>query len=141
MTDQNIQARIRGNILMAWSNRSGALVLSTGNKSELAVGYCTLYGDMAGGLAVISDLPKTFVYRVARWLNRDGESIPQNTIDKPPRRSWPWIRRTLDSLPPLRRPRRHPLSLLRAGLSAERLIAETDHGEALIAKHLWMVSQ
>src|SRR5205085_9409598 len=70
-TNENVQARIRGNILMAWSNRTGAMVLSTGNKSELAVGYCTLYGDMAGGLALLGDVYKTMVYRVAHWLNRE----------------------------------------------------------------------
>ena len=100
LTDQNIQARIRGNILMAWSNRNGALVLSTGNKSELAVGYCTLYGDMAGGLAVISDLPKTLVYEVSRWLNRDGEIIPAATINKPPSAELAADQLDTDSLPP-----------------------------------------
>ena len=99
ITDQNIQARIRGNILMSWSNRFGALVLSTGNKSELAVGYCTLYGDMAGGLAVISDLPKTFVYSVARWLNRDREIIPLDTITKPPSAELAPDQKDTDSLP------------------------------------------
>jgi len=84
VTIENIQARVRGNILMALSNREGHLVLSTGNKSELAVGYCTLYGDMSGGLAVISDVPKTTVYRLARHINRDGELIPESTITKPP---------------------------------------------------------
>ena len=69
VTEENIQSRIRGNLLMALSNKFGALLLTTGNKSELAVGYCTLYGDMSGGLAVIADVPKTMVYRVARWLN------------------------------------------------------------------------
>ncbi|MDQ2974276.1 MAG: NAD+ synthase, partial [Acidobacteriota bacterium] len=71
VTEENIQARIRGNLLMAMSNKYGALLLTTGNKSELAVGYCTIYGDMSGGLAVISDVPKTMVYRISRWLNRD----------------------------------------------------------------------
>jgi NAD+ synthetase len=100
ITDQNIQARIRGNILMAWSNRLGALVLSTGNKSELAVGYCTLYGDMAGGLGVISDLPKTLVYEVSRWLNRDRELIPEATIAKPPSAELAPDQLDTDSLPP-----------------------------------------
>ena len=84
VTEENIQARIRGNILMALSNKFGALVLSTGNKSEIAVGYCTLYGDMAGGLAVIADVPKTMVYELARYLNRDGERIPAACLDKAP---------------------------------------------------------
>jgi len=81
---QNIQARIRGNILMAFSNRFGHLVLVTGNKSEGAVGYCTLYGDTAGGLAVISDLLKTWVYQLADYINRDGEVIPYHTIKRVP---------------------------------------------------------
>ncbi|MFZ7128279.1 MAG: NAD+ synthase [Desulfobacterales bacterium] len=84
VTEQNIQARIRGVILMAISNRTGAMVLSTGNKSELAVGYCTLYGDMSGGLAVISDVPKTMVYELSRLINRNGDIIPSRIIDKPP---------------------------------------------------------
>ena len=79
VTEENIQARIRGNLLMALSNKRGALLLTTGNKSELAVGYCTLYGDMSGGLGVIADVPKTMVYRVARWLNES----------RGPRRSFP----------------------------------------------------
>lgn len=84
IAEENLQARIRGNILMALSNKYGYLVLTTGNKSELAVGYCTLYGDMSGGLALISDVPKTMVYELARYINREGEIIPQNSIDKPP---------------------------------------------------------
>ena len=79
-----MQARIRGNILMSMSNKFGSLLLTTGNKSELAVGYCTLYGDMCGGLAVISDLPKTKVYSLARWINHKQEIIPEATITKPP---------------------------------------------------------
>ncbi len=83
-TEENLQARIRGNILMALSNKFGHLVLSTGNKSELGVGYCTLYGDMAGGLAVISDVPKTEVYRLADYINRVREIIPASTMQRPP---------------------------------------------------------
>lgn len=83
-TEENIQPRVRATILMALSNKFGHLLLTTGNKSELAVGYCTLYGDMAGGLAVISDVPKTIVYKIARWINRDQEIIPWDTIEKPP---------------------------------------------------------
>ena len=82
VTEENIQARIRGNYLMAISNKFGSMVLSTGNKSELAVGYCTLYGDMAGGLAVISDVPKLMVYELANWINRERELIPRSSIDK-----------------------------------------------------------
>jgi NAD+ synthetase len=83
-TEENLQARIRGTILMALSNKFGHLVLGTGNKSELGAGYCTLYGDMAGGLAVISDVPKTVVYKLANYINRQKEIIPQNTIRRPP---------------------------------------------------------
>ena len=83
-TEENLQARIRGNLLMALSNKFGYLVLSTGNKSEIGVGYCTLYGDMAGGLAVISDVPKTDVYRLAAYINRGREIIPRNTVDRAP---------------------------------------------------------
>ncbi len=84
VTEENLQARIRGTLLMAYSNKFGSMLLSTGNKSELAVGYCTLYGDMNGGLAVISDLPKTMVYELAHWYNRDRALIPYATITKPP---------------------------------------------------------
>ena len=84
VTEENLQARIRGKILMAISNKYGYLVLTTGNKSELAVGYCTLYGDMCGGLAVISDIPKTMVYDIAEYINRRKEVIPIHTIEKPP---------------------------------------------------------
>ena len=81
-TEENIQSRIRGNLLMALSNKFSALVLTTGNKSEMAVGYCTLYGDMVGALAVIGDLVKTRVYAVCHWLNREGEVIPQRDSRK-----------------------------------------------------------
>jgi NAD+ synthetase len=84
ITGQNIQARVRGTILMALSNKFGYLLLSTGNKSELAVGYCTLYGDMSGGLAVISDVPKTMVYELSRLINKEKEVIPERIIQKPP---------------------------------------------------------
>ncbi len=84
VTGQNIQARIRGTLLMAFCNKLGALLLSTGNKSELAVGYCTLYGDMSGGLAVISDVPKAMVYELARLINRGEEIIPARILQKPP---------------------------------------------------------
>lgn len=84
LTEQNLQARIRGNLLMALSNKFGHLLLSTGNKSEMAVGYCTLYGDMNGGLAVISDVPKQLVYELSRFVNREKELIPLRTITKPP---------------------------------------------------------
>ena len=100
VTGQNIQARIRGTILMAISNKLGHLLLSTGNKSELAVGYCTLYGDMNGGLAVISDVPKTMVYQIARFINRDKEVIPERIIQKPPSAELKPDQFDQDDLPP-----------------------------------------
>jgi NAD+ synthase (glutamine-hydrolysing) len=100
VTEENIQARIRGNFLMGISNKFGHLVLSTGNKSELAVGYCTLYGDMAGGLAVISDVPKVMVYELARLINRRREVIPEATLTKPPSAELKPNQTDLDSLPP-----------------------------------------
>ena len=100
VTEENMQARLRGQILMALSNKFGSLVLTTGNKSELAVGYCTLYGDMCGGLAVISDVPKTMVYELARWINRAREIIPEATITKPPSAELRPDQKDEDSLPP-----------------------------------------
>ncbi|MCR6657023.1 MAG: NAD(+) synthase [Opitutus sp.] len=100
VTEENIQARIRGVIMMALSNKFGALLLTTGNKSEIAVGYCTLYGDMAGGLAVISDVFKTQVYALSRWINREREIIPHNTIEKPPSAELRPGQVDQDSLPP-----------------------------------------
>jgi NAD+ synthase (glutamine-hydrolysing) len=100
VTLENIQARVRGNILMAFSNQLGHLVLSTGNKSELAVGYSTLYGDMAGGLSVISDVPKTLVYELARYMNSGSEVIPVSTIEKPPSAELRPDQKDTDSLPP-----------------------------------------
>ena len=99
-TEENIQARLRGVMLMALSNKFGSLLLTTGNKSELAVGYCTLYGDMCGGLAVISDVPKTMVYRLAKWINREREIIPADTITKPPSAELRPNQTDQDSLPP-----------------------------------------
>jgi len=100
VTEENIQARIRGNLLMALSNKFGYLVLSTGNKSELAVGYCTLYGDMAGGLAVISDVPKSMVYELSSFANRSRPRIPQATLDKPPSAELRPNQKDSDTLPP-----------------------------------------
>jgi len=102
VTEENIQARIRGNILMALSNKFGRLLLTTGNKSELAVGYCTLYGDMCGGLAVLSDVPKTMVYELARHINEHSASeiIPLRTIEKPPSAELRDAQCDQDSLPP-----------------------------------------
>jgi NAD+ synthase (glutamine-hydrolysing) len=100
VTEENIQSRTRGSLLMALSNKFGALVLSTGNKSEMAVGYCTLYGDMAGGLAVINDVPKTLVYRLSRYANSRKPVIPQATLEKPPSAELRLDQKDTDSLPP-----------------------------------------
>src|SRR5205814_832452 len=107
-TEENMQPRLRAMTLMALSNKFGHLVLSTGNKSELSVGYCTIYGDMAGGLAVISDVPKTMIYDLARWINSDSASragrqkeiIPRSTIDKPPSAELKPNQKDQDTLPP-----------------------------------------
>lgn len=99
-TEENMQARLRGMTLMSLSNKFGHLLLTTGNKSELAVGYCTLYGDMAGGLAVISDVPKTMVWDLARWMNREREVIPRSTIEKPPSAELKPGQVDQDTLPP-----------------------------------------
>ncbi len=101
VTEENIQARIRGNLLMAISNKTGAILLTTGNKSELSVGYCTIYGDMAGALGVIADLPKIMVYDVCRWLNeKRGEIIPRTVLEKPPSAELRPDQCDQDSLPP-----------------------------------------
>jgi len=100
VTGQNIQARVRQIILMALSNKFGHLLFSTGNKSELAVGYCTLYGDMSGGLAVISDVPKTMVYRIARLINKEKDVIPQRIIEKAPSAELKPDQTDQDDLPP-----------------------------------------
>ncbi len=123
-TEENIQARIRGNLLMAFANKQGRLVLSTGNKSELAVGYCTLYGDMSGGLSVLADVPKTVVYELARRINRDRPVIPQATIDKPPSAELRPGQADSDSLPPYEILDRIMERYVDDGASAEDIIAE-----------------
>ncbi|MEK7878921.1 MAG: NAD(+) synthase, partial [candidate division NC10 bacterium] len=102
VTEENIQARIRGNLLMAFSNKFGWLVLTTGNKSEIAAGYCTLYGDMAGGFAVIKDVPKTLVYELARYVNRrEGRAvIPESVFERPPSAELRPDQTDQDTLPP-----------------------------------------
>jgi NAD+ synthetase len=100
LAEENLQARIRGTLLMALSNKFGSLVLTTGNKSEMAVGYCTLYGDMVGALAVIGDLIKTRVYAICRWLNREREVIPLPILEKPPSAELRPGQKDTDSLPP-----------------------------------------
>jgi NAD+ synthase/NAD+ synthase (glutamine-hydrolysing) len=99
VTEENLQARIRGTLLMALSNKFAGMVLSTGNKSELAVGYCTMYGDMVGGLAVISDVPKTMVYRLSEYVNARKPAIPRSTIEKPPSAELRPDQKDSDSLP------------------------------------------
>ncbi len=124
VAEENVQARIRGNLLMAISNKFGHLVLSTGNKSELSVGYCTLYGDMSGGLAVISDVPKTLVYDLARYANRDGELIPHGSIEKAPSAELRPNQTDQDTLPP------YPILdgilhlYVEEGLSIDEIVAE-----------------
>jgi len=126
VTEENIQARVRAVILMAISNRTGALILTAGNKSELAVGYCTLYGDMAGGLAVIKDVPKTLVYRLARWRNSLAPVIPEATIARAPSAELRPGQKDADTLP--------PYDLLDAIVQA-RMEAEEDP-QALVARGL-----
>jgi NAD+ synthase (glutamine-hydrolysing) len=140
LTEQNLQARIRGQILMAISNETGALLLSTGNKSELAVGYCTLYGDMAGGLAVIGDLPKTLVYRVSRAASRRlGDAIPERTFTKPPSAELKPGQVDQDSLPPY-----DVLDDILASYIEERLpldaIAARGHDPGLVRRVVRMVN-
>jgi NAD+ synthase (glutamine-hydrolysing) len=100
VTEENLQARVRGNLLMALSNKFGWLLLTTGNKSEMSVGYATLYGDMAGGFAVLKDVPKQLVFALTRWRNRDGAAVPQSIIDRPPTAELRAGQRDTDSLPP-----------------------------------------
>ena len=100
LAEENLQARIRGNLLMALSNKKGGIVLTTGNKSEISVGYCTLYGDMAGGFAVIKDVPKVWVYKISRWLNKEQEIIPESIITKEPSAELRPDQKDTDSLPP-----------------------------------------
>ncbi len=125
VTEENVQARIRGVLLMALSNKFGALVLTTGNKSEIAVGYCTLYGDMCGGLAVISDVPKTLVYRLARYVNSRSPVIPLSTLEKPPSAELRPDQRDSDSLP--------PYDVLDTILEA--YVEENQAAEAIAAEH------
>ncbi len=124
ITEENVQARIRGNILMAISNRHGHIVLSTGNKSELAVGYCTLYGDMSGGLAVLADVPKMMVYELAEYINREKEIIPRATIEKPPSAELSPGQTDQDTLPPYEELDAILELYIEEGLPTEQIIAE-----------------
>jgi NAD+ synthase (glutamine-hydrolysing) len=131
-TEENIQARIRGTLLMAISNKFGHLLLSTGNKSELAVGYCTLYGDMAGGLAVIADVPKTAVYQLARHINRARAVIPEPTLTKPPSAELRPNQTDQDSLPPYDVLDAILRKYVEEDKSAAEIVAETKLGEQLV---------
>ncbi len=132
VTEENMQARIRGLYLMSLSNKTGALLLTTGNKSELAVGYCTMYGDMCGGLAVISDLPKTLVYDLARWINRDREIIPWSTIEKAPSAELRPDQTDQDSLPEYDVLDTILEKYVEEDKSADEIIAETGYEESLV---------
>ncbi len=140
MAEENIQARIRGTLLMAHSNRTGSLVVTTGNKSELAVGYCTLYGDMAGSLAVIGDLLKTEVYALAAHINRDEELIPQAILTKPPSAELRPDQRDEDSLPPYEILDEILSRYLLRNLTAKQIVAE-GFQESTVAEILKMVGQ
>ena len=150
ITEQNVQARLRGLTLMAFSNQTGAMLLSTGNKSELAVGYCTLYGDMAGGLALISDVPKTMVYELARWINTpecplyrqcSGPTIPEGTITKPPSAELKPDQEDSDSLPPYdvlddiieRYIERHD--------AAAKIVTDTEHDAAVVERMVKLIDR
>jgi NAD+ synthetase len=133
VTEENIQARIRGNILMALSNKLGSLVLSTGNKSELAAGYCTLYGDMAGGLAAIADVPKIMVYDLARYVNRAGERIPLACLEKAPSAELRPNQTDQDTLPPYEVLDAILKDYIEEALSAQE-IAEKHHFDLTLVK-------
>ncbi len=132
VAEENIQARVRGAVLMAYSNKHGCLLLSTGNKSELAVGYCTLYGDMCGGLAVINDVPKTLVYDLARYVNRDGEVIPVSSITKPPSAELRPNQTDQDTLPPYEVIDAIVEGYVERGLDRQALVAQ-GHAAAVVA--------
>ncbi|MBN1533288.1 MAG: NAD+ synthase [Spirochaetes bacterium] len=137
-TEENIQARIRGNILMAVSNKTGRILLTTGNKSELSVGYCTIYGDMCGGLAVISDLTKSNVYRLSRHINESGEVIPVETIEKPPSAELRPDQVDQDTLPPYEVLDRILELYIEEHRSSREIVAQ-GFDEALVARILQMV--
>ncbi len=141
VAEENIQSRIRGTLLMAFSNKFGALVLSTGNKSELGVGYCTLYGDMAGGLAVISDVPKTLVYRLARYVNSHRPVIPASTLEKPPSAELRPGQLDSDSLPPYEVLDPILEDYVEDNKSAEQIAAARGFDLALVRKVIRMVER
>lgn len=141
VAEENIQSRIRGNLVMAVSNKIGALLLTTGNKSELAVGYCTIYGDMAGGLAVISDLFKSLVFDVCRWLNEQGkgEIIPPSVISKPPSAELRPDQKDEDSLPPYDVLDKILELRIECYMSESEIIAETGFDPEIVGKVLRLV--
>ena len=141
-TEENLQARIRGMILMAISNKTGSLVLTTGNKSEMAVGYCTLYGDMAGGFAVIKDIAKTLVYRLARWRNTVAYAIPERIINRPPSAELKPDQTDQDSLPPYEVLDAIVEAYMEKDLSPREIIAR-GHAEADVRRvvHLLKISE
>jgi len=141
VTEENIQARIRGALLMALSNKFNGMVLSTGNKSELAVGYCTLYGDMAGGLAVISDVPKTMVYRLAQHVNSRKPVIPRATLEKAPSAELRPNQKDSDSLPSYEVLDRILENYIEDTQSAEQIAAERGFDESLVRKVIRMVER
>jgi len=141
VTEENLQARIRGTLLMALSNKFGALVLTTGNKSELAVGYCTLYGDMVGGMAVISDVPKTLVYRLAHYVNERGPIIPKSTLEKPPSAELRPNQTDQDTLPPYEVLDTILEDYIEDLKTPEQIAAERQYDVALVRKVAYMVER
>jgi NAD+ synthase (glutamine-hydrolysing) len=141
ITEENIQARLRGITLMAMSNKTGSLVLTTGNKSEMAVGYCTLYGDMCGALAVIADVPKTLVFSMSRWLNRNGIRIPENTLTKPPSAELRPGQLDQDSLPPYDILDRIIEEYVEHDRSADDITEQTGISHELVSKIIKWINQ
>ena len=139
VTEENLQARIRGALLMALSNKYGYLLLSTGNKSELAVGYTTLYGDSCGGLAPISDVPKTMVFQLAAYLNQETERIPIHTIEKPPSAELRPNQKDSDSLPPYEVLDPILLAYIEDNLTLDQIVEQTGFDRNLVKKILRMV--
>ncbi|MGE9268158.1 MAG: NAD+ synthase [Verrucomicrobiales bacterium] len=132
VTEENMQARLRGLFLMAYANKKGSLLISTGNKSELAVGYGTMYGDMCGGVGVLADVTKSTVYALARWINRGREIIPWNSIEKAPSAELRPDQKDQDSLPPYAELDEILDLYIEKQLSVEDILAQTEHGESLV---------
>lgn len=141
VTEENLQSRIRGSLLMALSNKFCALVLSTGNKSELAVGYCTLYGDMVGGLAVISDVPKTMVYRLSHYVNSRRQVIPKSTLEKPPSAELRPNQRDTDFLPPYEVLDTILEDYIEDNKSAQEIVRERKLDPALVKRIILMIER